>query len=358
MRGTGALVIGWLALTALPGGPADAAAVDRVAPARDAAQRSLASIENRPCPAPGDNGYVGNTDPSQLNAAADGQLAFARQSVGTLDRLAADPQLSPEAREELTALGSWTVARSLGDYAVLRLAQQAAADPRIAPGQPFPTDLSETTGETLARLGTARPLLPAAAALIQRLRQAVTRCSRTMLGAVMTVNRPYVLDAIRDAASPADLNRIDGLYRLRRNGDEVSAALLIAWQDRMRAVTPRVASAPPRPTPDRETSGPSPAQLATVRRFVTAANGQNRSAALAELTDDVQLITPNGRYQGKDQVAQAVASQAAQGSSGALGQPSIRGGSVVAGGRAAGFSVVTTFEFNGAKISRMTVRLA
>lgn len=344
---------GWLA-GALSVLPCPAAGQTGEPPAAIGAQRLLSSVEGRPCPALGERSYVaGMASPDELAAAADREMASARASMRTLERLIGDPEVSDKGRGDLVSLGSWTVAQSLANWTLLRLAQQALVDPQVAANQPFPTDVSASTENTLAQFAAARALIPNAVMLIGRLRDATARCGTVTREAIMAANEPAIRSAIEGARTPDELRQVDALYRLRRGGGR--AALLAMYDDRMRVITPRIARVPSAPPP---ASGPSQAQLATARRFVAAASRQDRAAALAELTDDVQLSTPQGSYSGKTEVSQMVAQQSANGSSGSLSPPQISGDRVVSAGRASGFNVVTRFEFSGNKISRITVRLA
>lgn len=340
-----------LALMGIGPGAASPAPPDPAA----GAQRLLASIENRPCPAFGDRTYInGLNGADQLATAADREIGNARQAMQTLERLVNDPDVSEKARANLVGLGSWTVAQSLANWTLLRLGQQAQVDPAIVPGQPFPTDIATGAQNTLAQFAAARALTPDAAMLVGRLRDATGKCAMAAREAVMATNDAAIRSAIAGARSPDDLRRINETFQIRQAGGRTP--VLAAWEDRLRAVTPRSTRAPA--VAATTSSGPTQAELAVVRRFVAAANRQDKSGALAELTDDVQLITPNGRYSGKAEVSQAVAQQSSKGSSGGLSAPTISGGNIVSSGRASGFNVVTYFELRGGKISRMTIRLA
>ncbi|MDB5816488.1 MAG: hypothetical protein JWQ11_128, partial [Rhizobacter sp.] len=98
--------------------------------------------------------------------------------------------------------------------------------------------------------------------------------------------------------------------------------------------------------------------LAVAKRFADASQGGNERAALAELSRDVVMNTPNGSYRGIDQVTVAVRQQSSSGGGGSLGTPRIDGDRILASGTAKGFRITTTFSFDGDNhISRIDISL-
>jgi hypothetical protein len=351
--------------------------------ARKDAQTGTATLEQRPCPVLGDRNYLrGLSDPQQLIAAAEQERTYEEGALRQLEQIARDPQLSNKQRPPLLALASWSISASLANWSMLQLAQQALADPLVAQGKPYPTAGIESARERLRQVSENGSLNPEAADIVRRQSSVLERCSKGFATAVFKLNQPQFEAAIESAGSGAELDRVEKLYRYREaaagnyGGDSLdrltarrTAIAEIERVARENAAVVSAAEAAKRQEENQrwqaenakrqaELEAKLPGYLAVAKRFTEAAQSGNERAALAQLSNDVVMTTPQGNYRGINNVADAVRRQSASGSSGSLGNPRIESGRILANGNSSGFRITTYFSFDEAnKISRIDISL-
>lgn len=355
---------------------AGAAHASELDAARKDAESGTASLEQRPCPVLGDRTYVrGLSDGSQLTAAAQKERAYEDGAVQQLQQMARDPKLAPRQRADLQGLASWSIAASMANWSILQLAQQALANPLIAAGQPSPTVIIESASARAHQLADNNTLAPDAAAVVRRQGVALDRCTKSFTAAIFKLNQPQFDAAIGGAKSNAELNQLEQLYHARDaasagyGGDSLDklasrrAELTEAEQQaRDNANAANAADAAKRQAEAEkrraELRARLPAYLAVAKRFAEASQAGNERAALAELSQNVIMTTPQGSYRGIDQVTLAVRQQAAAGQKGSLGTPRIEGDRILANGSSGGYQLTTTFSFDESNhISRMDITL-
>ncbi|MCG2839831.1 DUF4440 domain-containing protein [Sandaracinobacter sp. RS1-74] len=334
---------------------------DPSAAARAEAEKTVAALENRACPAPGDRGYVGGAeDAAKLAQGIRGEAAGIAQLQSTLRAMAADPNVDAASRPMLTALGNWSIVAAAARASLLQLASTAQADTRVAPGAPHPLEplLSHEAQLQQWRQGLADG---GAQATFARLSARVAQCRAELGGAIFAANEPAFQQAVAGASSSGALRLLGQQYRLDQDGGQHPS--VSAYRTRLAELvnretrTARAPAAAPTASAARP-AGPTSAQVATVSRFVAASNRQNEAAALAELADDVVLVSPNGTYRGKAAVRQAVQANAHMGR-GEMQKPVVQGSEIVALGSVGSFRMRTRFTVNSAgKISRMVTTLA
>ena len=353
-----------------------AAAGSELDAARRDAEAGTASLEQRPCPALGDRNYVrGVTQPQQLAAAADRERAFEDGAMRQLQQLMRDRQVAPQTRSELQTLASWNIAASLANWSMLQVAQQAQASPLIAPGQPDPAALVEGARERLRQTADSAGLTPDAAGIVRRQMSAVDRCAKNFNAGIFKLNQPQFDAAVDGAATLAELNRIEQQYRAKDAAgggygadslDKLHARrATLAEADRVARDNANAVSAADaekrRAEADRrqaEIRAKLPAYLAVATRFADASRNNNERGALAELSRDVVMNTPQGSYHGIDQVVAAVRQQAAAGAGGSLGTPRIEGDRIVSNGNSGAYRIFTAFGFDAQdRISRIDITL-
>ncbi|MDB5819031.1 MAG: hypothetical protein JWQ11_2671, partial [Rhizobacter sp.] len=206
---------GWLAMATLVGF-ARAAGASELDAARGDAQKTTAALEQRKCPAFGDRNYLrGLSDPQQLTAAAEKERAYQDGAVRQLAQLARDTKVDAQMRADLSQLGSWSIAASMGNWSMLQMARQALADPSVAPGQPYPAGVIEAARERLRQMTSNAAIAPDAAATMRRQAAAVDRCTQGFNAAIFELNRPQIDAAIDAARSSADLDRVEQQYHAR-----------------------------------------------------------------------------------------------------------------------------------------------
>ena len=340
------------ALFAVPAAAQQTALAARAASARTDALASLAAIA-RPCPRLGARDVVGGAaSPEQLAEAGAREAAYAAEGIATLDRAMADPAVTERGRRDLQALGGWSVAASLGNAALLRLAEAAQRPPAIPAGASHPLQALSQTEQSLAQAARRQSMPPEAAQAIASMGAALGRCRVSLGTELVQANAELIRADVDRARSTDELDRIADRYRLREYGGTFSVQLAQRRAQLIAAASVARPSAPPPP------SGPPPAHLAAVRRSIAASRSGNSRAALAELSDDVVLSTPEGIFRGKADVARAVESQRARGRSGTIGEPVVSGGRIMTSGSVSGFPVATSYSVDGRnKIRRIDISL-
>ena len=365
-----------LALTAAIALHTVAAAASELDAARKDAENGTANLEQRPCPALGDRNYLrGMTQPQQLAVAADKERTYQDGALRQLQQLVRDPQLAEQTRSELQALASWSIAASMASWSMLQTAQQALANPLIAPGQPYPAAAIEGARERLRQTAANGALAPDAAGVIRRQMAAVDRCRKSFGAAIFKLNQPQFDAAVDSARSVADLGRVEQDYRARDAAGEGYGAdsldkltarrTALAETDRVardNASAVSAADAAKRraeaESRQAELRAKLPAYLAVAKRFAEASQSGNERAALAELSRDVVMNTPQGSYRGIDRVVAAVRQQSASGAGGSLGTPRIEGDRIVANGNSGGYRITTFFGFDGDnRIARIDISI-
>lgn len=319
------------------------------------AQQALALVENRPCPNLGDTGYVsGVGDAARLAAASSRELSTASTALMTLQRMLQDPELTPKGQGELRFLGSWTVAAAMARWTLLRIAEQGLVDPVITRGGRHPSTLLGETAAQLQDLAGNGALTPDSAELLSRLKRGADRCRGVNIAAVLAANERDALAAISGATSTSALTAVSQTYMLQRGGPSATEAQFDARYRTLEQQEARAAQRN-RPVAAAVPDGPSPAQMAVAKRFIAASNRQDSAAALSELSEDVELRTPQGNFRGKAQVKQAVQQQAASGRSGTTGEPRMSNGVIIAPGRVGAIPITTRFYFNDAGKIRLLI---
>jgi hypothetical protein len=291
---------------------------------------------------------------ARLAASSSRELATASNALTTLQRMLGDPELSEKARGELRFHGSWTVAAAMSRWAVLRVAEQALVDPLIATGRGHPSILLAETAGQLENLAGNGVLTPDAVDHIGRIRVGVDRCRAASITAVPAVSEQDAVAAVNRASSTIALGAVSRTYLLQRGGSSVAEGEFDARYRTLEQLEARV-SARREPAVAAAPEGPIPAQLATVKRFVSASNSQNEAASLAELAEDIELKTPQGAYRRKAQIKQAVRYQIASGKSGITDEPRISNGVIIAPGRLGVYLLTTRFYLNGSGKTRMMI---
>ncbi|MCU0884346.1 MAG: nuclear transport factor 2 family protein [Beijerinckiaceae bacterium] len=300
-----------------------------------------------------------------LAQAAGRERASIDEVMATLRRVAQDQTIGEEGRGRLFALGSWQVVSSAGRLTLLRIAEQARVDPQMADGAPHPlAPLLELAGLLDQFRGSG--ISGAAAMAVGRIRNRLDQCRSGLARAVIEANEPAIRTALADARTTADVRAVGQRHRLAEDGAGLSVTG--SYVQRLRTLAEaeaaqaadaarRASRNAPARLPAPAASAVSPAQLAAAQRFITASNKGNEAAALAELSEDIELRTPEGVFRGKAEVREAVRRQSASGRSGTMGPPQSDGARVFARGRVGAFSVVSDYEFNSAnKINRIVIR--
>jgi hypothetical protein len=344
--------------------------------ARKDAEAGTRALEQRPCPALGNRSYIrGLSDAQQLVAAADRERAYVDGALRQLQQIGSDPKLAPEQRRNLQALASWSIAASMANWSMLQVAQQALANPLVENGRPHPAGLIEGARDRLSAIGGNPSMSADAASVVRRQTAALERCSGTFLAEIFKLNQPQLEAAIEGAGSTADLNRLEQVYRTRDavtggyGADSLDKLAMrrasIAEAERVARERAAVASAEEAARRQAEAekrqaelNARLSGYLVVAKRFADATRNGNERAALAELSRDVVMSTPNGTYRGIDEVAGAVRQQSSSGQSGSLGTPQIAGDRIIAIGSTSGIRITTTFGFDTSnRISRLDISL-
>lgn len=353
-----------------------AANASEVDSARKDAESGTITLEQRPCPALGDRNYLrGLTNSQQLVTAAEKERVYEEGALRQLQQIMRDPQLAQRQRSDLRALASWSIVASMANWSMLQVAQQALADPLIAPGQPYPAALIEGARERLRQMAENSSLPAEAANVARRQAGAVERCAKSFNTAIFKLNEPQFEGAIESAKSIPDLDRVVRLYRAQdaANGGygadslDKLGARRAAITEAERAARENAAAVNAAEAAKRQAEAEKrqaeliaklPVYLAVAKRFADAAQSGNERGALAELSPDVVMNTPQGNYRGINQVVAAVRQQSASGQSGSLGTPRIEGNRILANGNSGPYRIVTSFSFDdGNRISRIDVSL-
>lgn len=332
-----------------------------IAESRAGALAGIAVVEQRRCPALGEAGYVeGVVDGSQLRSARLSEVDFVRSGLASLGQMAGDARLSAAGRQQLVALGSWNVVTSLTNWTMLTIAEQALADPQVAPSGPFPLALIDSASGEMARLDF-RHLAPEAASAAQRLRGALGRCAAVSYQSLLASNESRFSGEVDRARTNEELNALAARYQLSRASQEPAAQPFLNRIETRRAqlaALVRNTRAPSGSRPAVAVAAFTPQQMETARRFVRAASTSNEQGALKELADDVVMSTPSGTYRGRSEVAAAVREQNKSGKSGSMGEPFGDARGIAMRGRVGSFGVTSRLGFNAEnKINRINVSL-